>query len=93
MVEKNWVKRYSSQFNILNCVTKFVNKYVFFQEMKRTGIRAKSDPRMRPVVAAMEKFKPKPNASLESLNLVLFYFFTFKFSYEDLFVFNLSQNK
>ena len=38
--------------------------------MKRTGIRAKTDPRMRPVVAAMEKFKPKPNASLESLTLV-----------------------
>jgi len=46
-------------------------KNFFLKEMKRTGIRVKTDPRFRPVVAAMEKFKPKPNASLESLNLVM----------------------
>jgi hypothetical protein len=38
--------------------------------MKRTGIRVKTDPRFRPIIAEMEKFRPKPNASLESLNLV-----------------------
>ena len=38
--------------------------------MKRTGIRVKTDPRFRPVIAEMEKLRPKPNASLESLNLV-----------------------
>lgn len=40
-----------------------------WQEIKRTGIRPFKDPRLRYVIQNMSKYKPKPNVSLETLNL------------------------
>lgn len=42
---------------------------VFLEEIQRSGIRPKTDPRFKEIVARMQKFKKKPNVSLESLNL------------------------
>jgi len=41
----------------------------FLNEIKRTGIRPFKDPRLRYVIQNMSKYKPKPNVSLETLNL------------------------
>ena len=45
------------------------NFYFDWQEIKRTGIRPFKDPRLRYVIQNMSKYKPKPNVSLETLNL------------------------
>ena len=40
-----------------------------YQEIERTGIRPKTDPRFKKIIAQLNKFKPKSNASLESITL------------------------
>merc|ERR1712018_620229 len=41
----------------------------FLEEIRRTGIRPASDPRLKSVLSKLKEFKPKSNVSLESLNL------------------------
>ena len=39
------------------------------QEIERTGVRPKTDPRFKAIIAQLNKFKPKTSASLESITL------------------------
>ena len=39
------------------------------QEIERTGIRPKTDPRFKAIINQLNKFKPKTSASLESITL------------------------
>ena len=41
----------------------------FLQEISRTGIRARTDPRLVEVIKRLSEFKAKPGASLESISL------------------------
>ena len=41
----------------------------FLEEIQRSGIHPKADPRFKEIIERMQKFKTKPNVSLESLNL------------------------
>ena len=39
--------------------------------MKNTGIRPKTDPRFKVLISRIQKYKAKPNATLESVTLTL----------------------
>jgi len=41
----------------------------FLEEIERTGIRPKTDPRFKAIINQLNKFKPKTSASLESITL------------------------
>ena len=43
--------------------------FYFQQEIERTGIRPKTDPRFKAIIIQLNKFKAKTSASLESLTL------------------------
>ena len=44
---------------------------IFWQEVKNTGIRPKTDPRFKVLLSRIQKYKAKPNATLESVTLNL----------------------
>ena len=45
-------------------------QYIFFiKEIERTGIRPKTDPRFKAIIAQLNKFKAKTSSSLESITL------------------------
>lgn len=41
----------------------------FIQEIKATGVRLDTDPRLKEVMARLNKLKPKPSSSVESLKV------------------------
>ena len=44
---------------------------LFFQEIRRTGIKPATDKRLKKVIENMSKYRSKQNVSLETLNLDL----------------------
>ena len=42
---------------------------ICLQEINRTGVRAKTDPRLKSVIQRLEKYRPRPGASLENITL------------------------
>ena len=45
-------------------------QYIFYiKEIERTGIRPKTDPRFKAIIAQLNKFKAKTSSSLESITL------------------------
>ena len=53
--------------NVEHILNVHLTLQVFFEEIQRTGVRAKTDPRLKQVIKKLEKYRPKPGAALESI--------------------------
>ena len=54
----------------VKCTRIALNRLILLgQEITRTGIRYRTDPRLQSMVAKLEKYKTKPSSSLESILL------------------------